>query len=147
MHVLTQLRTELGISQVALGNSVGLKKSTISGIESGRNALTDQVIRAICMAYNVREDFLRTGEGDMFNAKSDTALERLCDEYSLGPAHRALVSAYLDLPPRARDLITEYIKAAAAQIIREEGQAQINTVRAAFDASARPAEGSGAAEA
>ena len=141
MHVMQRVREELGLTQSEFGDAIGIKKATVSGIENGRNALTDQVIKAIRLAYNVNEEFLRTGDGEMFNPKADSALDRLCDEKNLSPAHRALVSAYLDLPPRARDLITEYIKASAAQIIRAEGQAQIDAARSAFEASARPVEG------
>lgn len=48
------------------GESIGIKKSALSHIESGRNALTEQNIKAICREYNVNEEWLRTGEGEMF---------------------------------------------------------------------------------
>ena len=52
------------------GEPLGLKKSALSLIESGKNALTEQNIKAICRVYNVSEDWLRTGEGEMFIQKS-----------------------------------------------------------------------------
>ena len=51
------------------GEPLGLKKSALSLIESGKNALTEQNIKAICREYNVNEDWLRTGEGEMLNPK------------------------------------------------------------------------------
>ena len=38
----------------------------MGNIEIGRIAMTDRVIGDICRAFNVSEDWLRTGEGEMF---------------------------------------------------------------------------------
>ena len=60
------IRLELGLSQEKFGKPIFLKKSGLSLIENGKNAVTEQVIRAICREYNVNETWLRTGEGEMF---------------------------------------------------------------------------------
>ena len=60
------IRLELGFSQEKFGKPLFLKKSGLSLIENGKNAVTEQVIRAICREYNVNESWLRTGEGEMF---------------------------------------------------------------------------------
>ena len=39
------------------------------GIEGGRNT-SDQTLKAICREFNVSEDWLRTGDGEMFVPKS-----------------------------------------------------------------------------
>ena len=36
-------------------------------VELGKNALTEQNIKLICMIFNVNEQWLRTGAGEMFN--------------------------------------------------------------------------------
>lgn len=52
------------------GERIGLKKGSLSQIENGVNALTDQTIKTICLqSWNgryVNEDWLRKGEGEMF---------------------------------------------------------------------------------
>ena len=48
------------------GSKLGVGKSAISDIERGRNSLSDQMAKAICREFNVREEWLRTGEGEMF---------------------------------------------------------------------------------
>lgn len=60
------IRLELGLSQEKFGKPIFLKKSGLSLIENGKNAVTEQVVRAICREYNVNETWLRTGEGKMF---------------------------------------------------------------------------------
>lgn len=43
-----------------------MKKNSISQIENGINALTEQLLVSICREFNVNEEWLRTGEGGMF---------------------------------------------------------------------------------
>lgn len=48
------------------GERIGLKKSSLSQIENGINSLTEQNIKIICKEFNVNEEWLRTGTGEMF---------------------------------------------------------------------------------
>ena len=52
------------------GGCVGMGSSSISDIENGRRTLTKQTFLSICREFNVREAWLRTGDGDMFQPKS-----------------------------------------------------------------------------
>lgn len=58
------------ISQDLFVDGLGIKKSALSLIESGRNSLTDSVRILICNKYGVREEWLREGTGDIFIKKS-----------------------------------------------------------------------------
>ncbi|WP_099468356.1 helix-turn-helix domain-containing protein [Konateibacter massiliensis] len=64
---LKELRTHLGLSQEAFGETVGVTKAAISRIESGTNSLSDRMILSITTQFNVNEEWLRTGNGEMFN--------------------------------------------------------------------------------
>lgn len=48
------------------GEKLCVTKQTISRIENGVNNLTDQMAKSICREFNVNENWLRTGEGEMF---------------------------------------------------------------------------------
>ena len=61
-----ELRTALGLSGEKFGEKIGVKRSAISDIERGRNNLSEQNILAICREFNVNEDWLRYGTGEMF---------------------------------------------------------------------------------
>lgn len=54
------------LSQEAFGARIGVTGATISRLESGDRAVTDQNILSICREFNVNESWLRTGEGEMF---------------------------------------------------------------------------------
>ena len=74
---ITLLRTEYlksasgkAMSMEAFGNKLDLTKSMISQIESGNAILTDRTRKSICREFNVNEEWLLTGEGEVFQAKS-----------------------------------------------------------------------------
>ncbi len=52
------------------GERLGVTRAAISNVESGRRQPTNQLITAICREFNVNEVWLRTGEGEMFNAQT-----------------------------------------------------------------------------
>lgn len=64
---IRELRNTLNLSQPEFGKSIGLSQSSLTMIETGNRKVTDRTISYISMAYNVSENWLRTGEGNMFN--------------------------------------------------------------------------------
>lgn len=64
---IKELRTHLGLSGEKFGQSLGLTKMAISNLEKGRYNITEQTILLICLTYNVNEQWLREGVGNMFN--------------------------------------------------------------------------------
>lgn len=71
------LRKTLNLTLEKFGEKLCVTKVAISNIENGHRNLTDQMLRAICREFNVNEEWLRTGEGEMFIAlsKSDEISE------------------------------------------------------------------------
>lgn len=63
---LYNLRKELGLTLEKFGEPLGVTKTTISRIEKEERAMTDQMLKSICRTYNVNEEWLKTGNGDMF---------------------------------------------------------------------------------
>lgn len=68
---IKELRKRLGLSGEKFGERIGLKKSSLSLIENGKNNVTNQVFLAICREFNVNEEWLRSGEGEMFDLPED----------------------------------------------------------------------------
>ncbi len=63
---LLMIRNREGLSQDAFGPSIGLSGSGYGNIERGIINATDRVIKDICRVYGVAEQWLRTGEGEMY---------------------------------------------------------------------------------
>lgn len=68
---IKDLRKSLGLTQLEFGEQVGVKANTIGNYEIGLRTPSDAVIRAICREFNVNENWLRTGEGEMFNPQDE----------------------------------------------------------------------------
>lgn len=60
------LRKILGLSQKDFATNIGLKQNAISYMEKDGATVTEQNIKNICSQYNVNENWLRNGTGDMF---------------------------------------------------------------------------------
>ena len=63
---LKELRITLKMNQEEFGKWLGISKSGISDIESGRRKVTDQHILMLCSHHDVNEEWLRTGNCEMF---------------------------------------------------------------------------------
>lgn len=66
------LRKACNKNQVAFGKVLGISSSGVADIESGRRNVTEKhlIMLSNWTEYNVNINWLRTGEGDMFIARS-----------------------------------------------------------------------------
>lgn len=65
------LRKEiLHLTQQEFSEALNISRSNMGNIETGQISLTERVISDICEKYSVNEEWLRTGEGEMFVPKT-----------------------------------------------------------------------------
>ena len=64
---IKKVRKSLELTQQEFAERIGMKRNSIALIENGRNT-SDQTVFAICREFNVNEEWLRTGAGEMFKA-------------------------------------------------------------------------------
>lgn len=63
---LKKLRKALDLTQQEFADKIGIKRNSFANYETGRNTPIDAIIVSICREFNVNEDWLRDGVGDMF---------------------------------------------------------------------------------
>ena len=63
---IKQLRKHLNLTQQQFAEQIGSVQNTITGYETGRRVPSNQVITLICKTFDVNEEWLRTGKGEMF---------------------------------------------------------------------------------
>ena len=80
---IKKLRKILDLTQQEFGDRLGIKRNTIATYESGRNDPIDAVISLICKEFNVNEEWLRGGVGEMFKAEPTDELDALSARYNL----------------------------------------------------------------
>lgn len=119
---IKELRKSLGLTQLEFGEQVGVKANTIGNYEIGLRTPSDAVIRAICREFNVNENWLRTGEGEMFNPQDEKLAafvgSLVADDSD--PFKRRMVEMLADLTPEEWKLLE---KMAERLTKKEEGSA------------------------
>lgn len=72
---IKEIRQTLNLSQAKFAKALSMSNGYIAGIELERNAVNDRIIKLICFTFNVNEQWLKTGEGCMFNEKPNQLTE------------------------------------------------------------------------
>ncbi len=63
---IRELRKELGVSQDAFAARIGMTRGAITNIELNKLEPKELLIPLICKEFGCNEEWLRTGEGQMF---------------------------------------------------------------------------------
>lgn len=63
---IKQVRKSKNLTQTAFGKIIGVKGNTVTNYETGLRTPTDAVIKSICREFDVNEEWIRTGNGEMF---------------------------------------------------------------------------------
>lgn len=124
------IEDHLKMTKTAFAKSLKVSQQYISKLIKTGNP-SDILIDDICEKYNVNEEWLRTGEGEMFQKTPSTLIEQLKQKYSMDDFETSIVEEYLNLPADKRAVFKEFIyklasKAQVAEKIPDEG-----TLRAA----------------
>ena len=63
---LKKIRLKYNMTQEEFGNKIGIEsRSHISALEKGNRSITDRIVNDVCREFNINEEWLRTGNGDM----------------------------------------------------------------------------------
>ncbi len=64
---IKRLRKILCMTQEEFSDNIGLSRNFIAQVESGKKNPSDRTILDICRKFDVREEWLKTGSGKMWN--------------------------------------------------------------------------------
>lgn len=117
---MKKLRKTLGLTQQEFADRLGISRGNIATYETRDGSPGSSVVNLICREFNVDEHWLRTGAGEMFLPKADTALELLVTEHSLSGGDRVLIEKFLGLKPEDRKVLVDYTRKVAAAIADQE---------------------------
>lgn len=108
------LRKSLDLTQQEFANRLSIKRGAVANYEIGRNIPSDSVVSLICREFNVNEEWLKTGSGEMFKAAPSSALDALAAEYKLSTASYVMIEKFVNLKPEAQEAIFNYVREVAA---------------------------------
>ena len=106
---IKKVRKSLDLTQEAFAARIGSVQNTITGYESGRRNPSAPVLSLICKEFNVNEEWLRNGTGEMFAPDASGELEALVRRYDLSNADQVLIEKYINLKAGSRETIIDFI--------------------------------------
>ena len=117
---IKKLRRELDLTQQKFGERIGVKGNTIAQYELGRSNPVDSVISLMIREFNVNEEWLRNGEGEMFKPAPSDVLDQLASEYSLSNASYIAIEKFVNLKPEKRNELIEFFLEVSKAILESE---------------------------
>lgn len=110
---IRNLRKTLGLTMEKFGKHLGVGKTAISNIENGNRNVTDQMFKLICREFNVNENWLRNGTGEMFIIPEDETAAIVSDllESTDNVFYNLIldiVKTYQNLKPTDQDIIKNF---------------------------------------
>lgn len=107
---LKLLRKYLKKTQKEFGDICGKSRDAITSYEIGRVIPDDAFIKLVCIKFNVNENWLRTGEGDMFTNNDDSVFKAFAEKYHLSDTEQELAKYCLSLSSDQRKEILNHVR-------------------------------------
>ena len=110
-HRIKSLRKHLSMNQNEFGSKIGLSQRAVSWMEKEGNTVIPQNIKIICDTFNVSENWLLNGEGEMFRpADEPDILDRLQQELKLTSQEMEIIRTFVELSPEQRRMGIEFVQ-------------------------------------
>ena len=110
---IKKIRQNAGMTQREFADSIGVSRNTIAAYETDARVPIDAIIVSICREFNVNEDWLRTGLGNMYaevnpDIQLSKALGSLLREEA-GSFKKQLILSLLELNQKEWDTLEKLI--------------------------------------
>ena len=100
----------LHISQTEFASSLGMKQTGISYMERDGSTVTDQTIKSICFFYNINEEWLRYGTGEMYIQPDTFDLNAFARSNGATDLELQIIRSYFELDADVRKAVLEHLK-------------------------------------
>ena len=111
---ILKIRKDSKLNQEDFGLRLNLTKNYISLIETGNRIPSDRTISEICREFNVNEDWLKNGTGDMYKEKDGSFSELLVElEDSDDDFIKSLITVYMGLDEDSKSALRKIAKGMA----------------------------------
>lgn len=111
---ILKIRKDSKLNQEDFGLRLNLTKNYISLIETGNRIPSDRTISDICGKFNVNEDWLKNGTGDMYKEKDGSFSELLVElEDSDDDFIKSLITVYMGLDEDSKSALRKIAKGMA----------------------------------
>lgn len=107
---IKELRKTLRLSQSEFAKALKLTRNSITMIETGKRGISDRTISDICREFEVNEEWLRNGTGEMFADKSND-IYYLIGKYGdgLSEKQKEIIISILKMDEAERNVVEAFI--------------------------------------
>lgn len=111
---LLELRKDKKLTQAEFASKLNLSRSAVSNYEYGKTDVPDRTVKDICRVFNVNEEWLRSGVGDMYRPPIEQGNElveliadlvQMDDDFS-----KQFIIEYLKLSDDEKEVIKKVIR-------------------------------------
>lgn len=99
---LKLIRKHFKKTQEQFANLCGKSRTAYNKYEAGAVVPDDSFVKLICIKFNVNEQWLLTGEGEMFTETKVSLLDKLAEKYNLDKYDMSIIRHYMELDPEDR---------------------------------------------
>ena len=117
---IKKLRQTLHMTQTEFSKALGLTQGHMTSIENGKRNITERTVMSICRTYNVSEEWLREGKGEMFTVSGKNNLKQLAKDYHLSEQEQLLLTSFLEMPAKQRKICTKFLVSWAEAMMKTE---------------------------
>lgn len=107
---IAEIIVALGMKRIEFAKKLGISSPFVSELCNGTKKASDRTIADICREFSVSEEWLRTGEGEMFVPKEEDALDELVKQYGLSDGDHMLIEKFLKLKSVERQAVITYMQ-------------------------------------
>ena len=105
---LKNIRLALHLKQAEFGQRIGLSQPTIGQYEKETRPITERVISQLVAEYNINEEYLRHGTGEMFVSHRADLVTELAAKLQLTNREQQLLLAYSTFPVDKRENFLDF---------------------------------------
>lgn len=110
------------LTQEEFSKRINVGRANVASIEKNRVAVTDRVVCDICNAFSLSENWLRTGQGEMYAETETTLFSAFAKQYDLSKAEQKAARYLLQLSSAERQQILKCVSGLAAAIASAENE-------------------------
>lgn len=107
---IKKIRKALDLTQTEFANRIGSVQNTITRYENNQRTPSASIITLICREFGVREEWLQTGEGEMFCPSPSDVLDEMAQKYSLSNAAYVMIEKFIGLRPEIQNEIYGFFR-------------------------------------
>ena len=112
---IKQIREYWELTQEEFGKKIGSARNTIANYENGNRNPSNSVIISICREFNVNEDWLRTGNGELFKEsplRNEVGyyVEELLEDFKDNPFYDMIIEmmkTYAELDDKSKKVLRD----------------------------------------